>query len=303
MTSGEVILDSQSSEMFLVDFEQKSVDAWRDKREKGISTSTPAIDVNLKDLVKSEKTEKRKGEQWIEYVDVLGRTRSCKKSELEKLQKIDEKLKPNQEESPHQSSSSFFKREPNDDDGVKKDEMFYEDFRDSEVRELGVGYFKFSQDGATRKEEMERLEKLRQETIDGKKKHKEEKKKEQSALRARLEKIRLRKIDKLKKLGKKIPAKLLKPIELKEENNDEEEKPVEIKTNISVGDILKPTKTSGTHEIREWDKNKTETLWLPAQPKKSTYNVEKPARNQGLQLRPSFFLLPTPRIENGQSYR
>ena len=30
----------------------------------GISTSTPAIDVNLKDLVKSEKTEKRKGEQW-----------------------------------------------------------------------------------------------------------------------------------------------------------------------------------------------------------------------------------------------
>ena len=42
-----------------------------------------------------------------------------------------------------------------------------------------MGYFKFSQDGATRKEEMERLEKLRQETIDGKKKHKEEKKKEQ----------------------------------------------------------------------------------------------------------------------------
>ena len=34
--------------------------------------------------------------QRVEYVDVLGRTRSCKKSELEKLQKIDEKLKPNQ---------------------------------------------------------------------------------------------------------------------------------------------------------------------------------------------------------------
>ena len=49
----------------------------------------------------------------------------------------------------------------------------------TEVRELGVGYFKFSQDRATRKEEMERLEKLRQETIDAKKKHKEEKKKEQ----------------------------------------------------------------------------------------------------------------------------
>ena len=37
-----------------------------------------------------------KKNQRVEYVDVLGRTRSCKKSELEKLQKIDEKLKPNQ---------------------------------------------------------------------------------------------------------------------------------------------------------------------------------------------------------------
>lgn len=137
----------------------------------GISASQPAIDVNLKDLVKSEKADKSKGDEWlffvikiisftaytifytplamiffiyynflltqiklkkywyivsklydvnlstlttyinnyciafltneeknqrVEYVDVLGRTRSCKKSELEKLQKIDEKLKPNQ---------------------------------------------------------------------------------------------------------------------------------------------------------------------------------------------------------------
>ena len=49
----------------------------------------------------------------------------------------------------------------------------------TEVRELGVGYFKFSQDGATRKEEMRRLEELRRETVDAKKKHKEEKKNEQ----------------------------------------------------------------------------------------------------------------------------
>ena len=42
-----------------------------------------------------------------------------------------------QEESPHQSQSSFFDREPdNDDGGLKKDEMFYEDFRDS-------GFFNF----------------------------------------------------------------------------------------------------------------------------------------------------------------
>jgi len=287
MTSGEVILDSQSSEMFLVDFEQKSLDAWRDKREKGISASQPAIDVNLKDLVKSEKADKSKGDEWVEYVDVLGRTRSCKKSELEKLQKIDEKLKPNQEESPHQSQSSFFDREPdNDDGGLKKDEMFYEDFRDSEVRELGVGYFKFSQDGATRKEEMRRLEELRRETVDAKKKHKEEKKNEQNALRARLEKIRLRKIEKLKKLGKKIPAKLLKPIEIKEETNDDEEKPVEIKTNISVGDILKPAKTTGSNEVREWDKNKTETLWLPAQPKKAPITWQNPRETRDSSFAP-----------------
>ena len=35
---------------------------------------------------------------------------------------------------------------------------------------------------------------------------------------------------------------------------------MEIKTNISVGDVLKPAKTTGPDEIREWDKNKTGVL-------------------------------------------
>ena len=35
---------------------------------------------------------------------------------------------------------------------------------------------------------------------------------------------------------------------------------MEIKTNISVGDILKPAKTTGSNEVREWDKNKTGLL-------------------------------------------
>uniref|UniRef100_F6SFA7 CCDC174 alpha/beta GRSR domain-containing protein n=1 Tax=Ciona intestinalis TaxID=7719 RepID=F6SFA7_CIOIN len=98
LTSGEIIPDKDDAQMFMVDFEQKSIDAWRNKAEKGES-SKPDVKVKVTnevqkviDKAKDECLDSNPNTHRVEYVDSLGRTRTCKESELHLLQKIDKKL-------------------------------------------------------------------------------------------------------------------------------------------------------------------------------------------------------------------
>ncbi|XP_078493156.1 coiled-coil domain-containing protein 174-like [Ciona intestinalis] len=115
-----------------------------------------------------------------------------------------------------------------------------------EVRELGVGYYSFSGDAGMREEQMRRLGRMREETEEIKRRNKEKKEKQKSALETRLEKVRQRRVKKLLDQGREIPQSLREPVKLEREV-EEEEPPAPVEEDVAV------VATSGT---REWDEGK-----------------------------------------------
>ncbi|XP_078493318.1 coiled-coil domain-containing protein 174-like [Ciona intestinalis] len=268
LTSGEIIPDKDDAQMFMVDFEQKSIDAWRSKAEKGES-SKPDVKVKVSNEV--HKVIDKAKDEWVEYVDSLGRTRSCKESELHLLQKIDEKL-DGKGASGRSLMSEDMRREEEreqweEEERSKMEEgpLHYENIRDGEVRELGVGYYSFSGDAGMRGEQMRRLGRMREETEEMKRRNKEKKEKQKSALETRLEKVRQRRVKKLLDQGREIPQSLREPVKLEREV-EEEEPPAPVEEDVAV------VATSGT---REWDEGKGD-VWSPAQPKKPPTSWKDP---------------------------
>nr|XP_009860618.1 coiled-coil domain-containing protein 174-like [Ciona intestinalis] len=268
LTSGEIIPDKDDAQMFMVDFEQKSIDAWRNKAEKGESSKP---DVKVKVTNEVQKVIDKAKDEWVEYVDSLGRTRTCKESELHLLQKIDKKL-DGKGASGRTLMSEDMRREEEreqweEEERSKMEEgpLHYENLRDGEVRELGVGYYSFSGDAGMREEQMRRLGRMREETEEMKRRNKEKKEKQKSALETRLEKVRQRRVKKLLDQGREIPQSLKEPVKLEREV-EEEEPAAPVEEDVAV------VTTSGT---REWDEGKGD-VWSPAQPKKPPTNWKDP---------------------------
>lgn len=71
--------------------------------------------------------------------------------------------------------------------------VHYETIKDNEIRDLGVGYFKFSTDEAVRQEQLAQLDKLREQTITQRAQKEQLKAKRKALLDARLAKVRERK--------------------------------------------------------------------------------------------------------------
>uniref|UniRef100_H2ZBP0 CCDC174 alpha/beta GRSR domain-containing protein n=1 Tax=Ciona savignyi TaxID=51511 RepID=H2ZBP0_CIOSA len=208
LTSGNLIPDKDDTQMFMVDFEQKSIDAWRSKKEKGEMSSKPETKVKVLDDVRKVIDEAK--EEWVEYVDSLGRTRTCRKSDIHLLENIDKKLdgkvEPRQGASGKTLMSDDMRREEEreqweQEERSKMEEeegpIFYQNIRDGEIRELGVGYYGFSGDKKERDEQMKRLNKMRDDTQLNRKKMVQKKEEQRLALQTRLEKIRQRRVKKL----------------------------------------------------------------------------------------------------------
>nr|CAB3228282.1 coiled-coil domain-containing protein 174-like [Phallusia mammillata] len=269
MTSGNVIPDEETSQLFLVDFEQKAIDSWRKKREAGDNISKPEVNVKVINEVKETINDAKS--QWVDYVDALGRTRTCLKEDLHKFQKMDEKLAPAE----HQTSTRDLmsddmrreeerrKWEEEAQEEVEAGPVHFENVRFGEKRELGVGYYAFSQEAEKRKEQLQRLNKAREDTVKQKQANLAKKQKEKIALQARLEKVRQRRIKQLQIQGKDIPASLLEPVKLEEEEKEETK---EIKEEEQKIESEKP-EPKLPYKLREWDKDK-ETIWAPAAPPK-----------------------------------
>ncbi|XP_076819849.1 coiled-coil domain-containing protein 174-like [Clavelina lepadiformis] len=261
MTSGDIIPDSEESEMFLVDFEQKSIEAWREKREKGESIN-PDVNVktNAKQFVKDAKDE------WVEYIDSLGRTRTCLKTDLPRLERIDEKLSGDQPKQRTLMSDDMRREEERlkweDEVLNEQEEVHYENLRFRENRELGVGYFAFSGKTEEREEQLKRLDQLRMETEKQKQANEAKKEKEKKMLATRLEKVRQKRVKQLQKQGKEVPSSLLQPIEVE----PEKEKEVVVKEVAKSDDEeVKTSAGSNASKMRDWDAGKE---WQPAQPMK-----------------------------------
>uniref|UniRef100_F7C190 Coiled-coil domain containing 174 n=1 Tax=Equus caballus TaxID=9796 RepID=F7C190_HORSE len=79
--------------------------------------------------------------------------------------------------------------------------IHYEDIRENEARQLGVGYFAFARDKELRNKQMKTLEMLREQTTDQRTKRENIKEKRKAMLEARLAKLRQKKMKKSKEDG------------------------------------------------------------------------------------------------------
>ncbi|XP_026163001.1 coiled-coil domain-containing protein 174 [Mastacembelus armatus] len=259
--------DEETEGLFLVDFTQKIIDK---KRE--IQMEAEKDDEDGDDL-STIPAPQNPDEEWVDYVDALGRSRRCMKKDLPDFKKMDQDLKGEGKASSGKTLlSEDMRRELQRQEWEREEEeamkrpvgpIHYEDIRGQEARELGVGYFAFSQDAEQRIKQRETLDMLRDQTTGQRTKRERLKEKRQAILQARLAKVRQRKTKKAKLDGTEE--------EEKEEENEEEEREDEligsppppedcpavstvrrVEVEIQERRDTKP----GVPHVREWDRGK-----------------------------------------------
>ncbi|XP_060691729.1 coiled-coil domain-containing protein 174 [Hemiscyllium ocellatum] len=279
MTKGD-LPDEETESMYLVDFTQKIFD--KQKELQALRESEAA-----KKMVEREQGEdsvpeleipapQNPDEEWVDYVDSLGRSRRCMKKDLSGLLAMDKDLRgPRQEVEKKTLLSEDMRRELQRQQWEREEEealnrpigpVHYEDIRQNEARELGVGYFAFARDESARKKQIETLDMLREQTMGQRTKREKLKEKRKAMLNARLAKVRQRKMKKLQGDG------IEDAMELPEQNetDDDTEASISMPVEPSVTQIevtstknkvevitqeRKDTKPGVPH-IREWDKGK-----------------------------------------------
>jgi hypothetical protein len=212
--------DEEFDDRILVNFQQKAIDQ---------QIRNDLIDKNedLRDL--SVNNETNSEEEWTEFVDSLGRSRKCLKKDLQHFIEIDRKtfhknddknelksvndLSNNISTFPHLSKNSELlsndlireldRREweanasneiNSGNDGQQSDgPIHYQNVQFNEIRDHGVAYYSFSKDSQQREEQMDLLNKLREQTKNQKIAKQKLKEKRKLLMRERLAKIAQRK--------------------------------------------------------------------------------------------------------------
>ncbi|XP_075997543.1 coiled-coil domain-containing protein 174 [Genypterus blacodes] len=261
MTKGD-FPDEETEGLFLVDFTQKIIDKQRETQremeredeERDDSSPVPA--------------PQNPNEEWVDYVDALGRSRRCMKKDLPEFKKLDQSLHGKgiaasektllSEDMRRELQRQEWERE--EEEAMKKPvgPLHYEDIRGQEARELGVGYYAFSQDQEQRRKQRDTLDMLRDQTTNQRSKRERLKEKRQAVLQARLAKVRQRK-------GKK--AKVDGSEEAVEEDDEEgdsiapspppEDLPeVSMLKRVEVEIQERKDTRPGVPHVREWDRGK-----------------------------------------------
>ncbi|XP_067400442.1 coiled-coil domain-containing protein 174 [Emydura macquarii macquarii] len=280
MTKGD-FPDEETEDLYLVDFTQKIIDKRREvqdlckneaarkasEKEEDEEETLPEIEIP---------SPQDPSEEWVDYVDSLGRSRRCMKKDLPNLLKMDRELQGKRQGIEEKTLLSEDMRrelqrqqwEREEEEALKKPmgPIHYEDIRENEARQLGVGYFAFARDKAQRNKQMETLEMLREQTTDQRTKREHLKEKRKAVLQARLSKLRTRKIKRLKEDGLEEEANKL-------ENREEEvigPLPAESEAAVAarvaesrkVEVIIQERKDTkpGVPYVREWDKGKEFTF-------------------------------------------
>ncbi|XP_030231347.1 coiled-coil domain-containing protein 174 [Gadus morhua] len=253
--------DEETEAMFLVDFTQKIIDRkkeTRDQIEREEEERTMAAPVP---------EPQNPGEEWVDYVDGLGRSRRCMKRDLPGFRKMDQSLTGTINTSTEKTLlSEDMRRDLQRQQWEREEEeamsrpigpVHFEDIREQEARELGVGYFAFSQDREQRDKQRETLDMLRDQTTEQRGKRELLKDKRKALLQARLAKVRQRKM-------KGRPEDELKTEEVEDEGEDAigpspaaPETPV-VRPDRRVEVEVQERKDTrpGVPHVREWDRGK-----------------------------------------------
>ncbi|XP_027738159.1 coiled-coil domain-containing protein 174 isoform X3 [Empidonax traillii] len=271
MTKGD-FPDEETEDLYLVDFTQKIIDKRHEVQELGQSeaagkTSERESDdeetLPDADIPPPEDPE----EEWVDYVDFLGRSRRCMKKDLPSLLKMDQELQgKRQEPDGNTLLSEDMRRELQRQQWEKEEEealrkpmgpIHYEDIRENEARQLGVGYFAFSRDQELRHKQRATLDMLREQTLDQRTKREQLKEKRKAALDARLSKLRARKVKKLREAGLEEEALKLENGEVKAAT-EEPEPPRVTAASRKVEVVIQERRDTkpGVPYVREWDKGK-----------------------------------------------
>ncbi|NXA06222.1 CC174 protein, partial [Sapayoa aenigma] len=216
MTKGD-FPDEETEDLYLVDFTQKIIDKRHEVQE--LRQSEAAGRTLVSEETDDEETQAETDipppedpeEEWVDYVDFLGRSRRCMKKDLPSLLKMDQELQGKRQDPDGNTLLSEDMRkelqrqqwEKEEEEALRKPmgPIHYEDIRENEARQLGVGYFAFSRDQELRHKQRATLDMLREQTLDQRTKREQLKEKRKAALDARLSKLRARKIKKLREAG------------------------------------------------------------------------------------------------------
>ncbi|TKS71596.1 Coiled-coil domain-containing protein 174 [Collichthys lucidus] len=262
MTKGD-FPDEETEGLFLVDFTQKIIN----KKRETLAQKERDEEEEERDDPSPIPPPQNRDEEWVDYVDALGRSRRCMKKDLPGFQKMDQDLK-GKGSAPADLLSEDMRRELQRQEWEREEEeamkrpvgpIHYEDIRGQEARELGVGYFAFAQDGESRRKQRETLDMLRDQTTEQRTKREKLKEKRQAILHARLAKVRQRKLKK---------AKLDGPEDVENEGEEAEDELIgptpppeefpEVSTVKKVEVEIQERKDTrpGVPHVREWDRGK-----------------------------------------------
>ncbi|XP_028262084.1 coiled-coil domain-containing protein 174 [Parambassis ranga] len=259
--------DEETEGLFLVDFTQKIIDK---KKQTLAQKETEKLDEEG-DSSSPIPPPQHPDEEWVDFVDALGRSRRCMKKDLPDFKKMDQDLKGKgaipsdktllSEDMRRELQRQEWERE--EEEAMKRPvgPIHYENIRGQEARELGVGYFAFSNDEEQRRKQRETLDMLRDQTTDQRTKRERLKGKRQAMLQARLAKVRQRKMKNAKLDGTEE--------EEKEEENEgveeecetmgplpEENPEVSILKKVEVEIQERRDTKPGVPHVREWDRGK-----------------------------------------------
>ncbi|KAM9409021.1 coiled-coil domain-containing protein 174 [Pholidichthys leucotaenia] len=267
MTKGD-FPDEETEGLFLVDFTQKIIDK-RKETQKEMEKEEEEEKLSSSPIPPPENPD----EEWVDFVDALGRSRRCMKKDLPDFKKMDQDFTGKGKRPPEKTLLSEDMRrdlqrqewEREEEEAMKRPvgPIHYEDIRGQEARELGVGYYAFSQDEEQRRKQRQTLDMLRDQTTDQRIKRELLKEKRQAILQARLAKVKQRKMKAAKLDGTEEEEK-------QEENEGVEEEeepigPVPLPEECPDVSILKKVEVEiqerkdtkpGVPHVREWDKGK-----------------------------------------------
>ncbi|MBN3302064.1 CC174 protein, partial [Amia calva] len=282
MTKGD-FPDEETESLFLVDFTQKIIDqkkeVWaRCEREATVRNAEREEEESAVGDAPIPPPE-NPDEEWVDYVDALGRSRRCLKKDLPGFLKMDKELHGKRGETVGKTLLSEDMRrelqrqewEREEEEAMKKPvgPLHYEDIREREARDLGVGYFAFAQDEALRQKQRDTLDMLRDQTMGQRTKREQLKDKRKALLEARLAKVRQRKMKKMKLDGtEEEVAAEDKEVEEEEtigpvpvpEPHSEELIPVSTRKKVEVEVQQRKDTKAGVPHVREWDRGKEFTF-------------------------------------------
>ncbi|XP_072308822.1 coiled-coil domain-containing protein 174-like [Eucyclogobius newberryi] len=270
MSKGD-LPDEETEGLFLVDFTQKIID------KKKETLSQQEAERERERERREEEEEKRVStspipapenpdEEWVDYVDSLGRSRRCMKKDLPSFQRMDLDLNTGKVPDDQKTLLSEDMRrelqrkewEREEEEAIKRPvgPVHYEDIRAQEARDLGVGYFAFSHDQEERRKQRDTLDMLRDQTTDQRHKRERLKEKRQAMLRARLAKVRQRKKKKAKLDGTEDDEEE-EETKLEEDEEEAEDVPeVSVVKKVEVEIQERRDTKPGVPHVREWDRGK-----------------------------------------------